>query len=46
MASAQNALLGARAKYRLRNDAIDYVMMANPIIKAVHNGKNSTPIER
>ncbi|KAM0254432.1 hypothetical protein ACHAQJ_006772 [Trichoderma viride] len=43
---AQNALLTARARYRLRNDAIEAVMMANPILKAVHNGTQASPIER
>ncbi|RFU79503.1 hypothetical protein TARUN_2710 [Trichoderma arundinaceum] len=44
--AAQNALLTARARYRLRNDAIEAVMMANPILKAVHNGTQASPIER
>lgn len=43
---AQDALLTARARYRLRNDAIESVMMANPILKAVHNGTQASPIER
>ncbi|KAK5990522.1 hypothetical protein PT974_08791 [Cladobotryum mycophilum] len=44
--AAQNALLEARAKYRLRNDAVEAVMMANPILKAVHNGTQASPVER
>ncbi|KAH0499214.1 hypothetical protein TgHK011_006420 [Trichoderma gracile] len=44
--AAQNALLTARARYRLRNDAIEAVMMANPILKAVHSGTQASPIER
>ncbi|EHK41035.1 hypothetical protein TRIATDRAFT_259072 [Trichoderma atroviride IMI 206040] len=43
---AQDALLTARARYRLRNDVIESVMMANPILKAVHNGTQASPIER
>ncbi|KAK1250232.1 hypothetical protein MKX08_010235 [Trichoderma sp. CBMAI-0020] len=46
MTEAQDALLTARARYRLRNDAIESVMMANPILKAVHNGTQASPIER
>ncbi|PHH72873.1 hypothetical protein CDD80_4197 [Ophiocordyceps camponoti-rufipedis] len=39
-------LLEARAKLKLRNDAIEAVMMANPILRAVHNGTDASPIER
>ncbi|ETS05778.1 hypothetical protein M419DRAFT_70459 [Trichoderma reesei RUT C-30] len=46
LTAAQNALLTARARYRLRNDAIEAVMMANPILKAVHSGTQASPIER
>ncbi|EHK16857.1 uncharacterized protein TRIVIDRAFT_195718 [Trichoderma virens Gv29-8] len=44
--AAQSALLTARARYRLRNDAIEAVMVANPILKAVHSGTQASPIER
>ena len=43
---AQSDLLEARAKYVLRNNVVEAVMMANPILKAVHNGTNTSPIER
>ncbi|CAM1506682.1 Fc.00g063230.m01.CDS01 [Cosmosporella sp. VM-42] len=43
---AQSDLLEARAKYVLRNNVVDAVMMANPILKAVHNGINASPVER
>ncbi|KAF5006283.1 hypothetical protein FDECE_7329 [Fusarium decemcellulare] len=33
---AQSELLESRAKYVLRNDVVDAVVMANPILKAVH----------
>lgn len=46
MRDAQNGLLEARARYRLRNDVVDAVMMANPILKAVHSGTEASPIER
>ncbi|KAJ6787980.1 hypothetical protein PWT90_08693 [Aphanocladium album] len=45
-AAAQNALLQARSKYKLRNDAVELVMMANPVLKAVHGGTSASPIER
>ncbi|PNP53984.1 hypothetical protein THARTR1_05671 [Trichoderma harzianum] len=44
--AGKNALLTARARYRLRNDAIEAVMVANPILKAVHSGTQASPIER
>lgn len=39
-------VLEARAKLKLRNDAIEAVMMANPILRAVHSGADASPIER
>lgn len=46
LTAAQNALLTARARYRLRNDAIEAVMVTDPILKAVHSGTQASPIER
>ncbi|KAJ3526751.1 hypothetical protein NM208_g11035 [Fusarium decemcellulare] len=43
---AQSELLESRAKYVLRNDVVDAVVMANPILKAVHSGTETAPIER
>lgn len=43
---AQSDLLEARAKYVLRNNVVEAVMIANPILKAVHNGTDASPIER
>lgn len=43
---AQSDLLKARAKYVLRNNVIDSVMIANPTLKAVHNGTDASPVER
>ncbi|KAJ4326489.1 hypothetical protein N0V84_003119 [Fusarium piperis] len=43
---AQLELLESRAKYILRNEVIDAVVMANPILKAVHGGTEATPVER
>ena len=42
----QSALLEARSKYKLRGTVVEAVMMANPILKAVHNGVDASPIER
>ncbi|KND95281.1 hypothetical protein TOPH_00235 [Tolypocladium ophioglossoides CBS 100239] len=42
----QKDLLDARARFRLRHDAVEAVMMANPILKAVHNGTDASPVER
>jgi hypothetical protein len=39
-------LLESRAKYVLRNEVIDAVVMANPILKAVHGGTEAAPVER
>ncbi|GJN68539.1 hypothetical protein PLICBS_002582 [Purpureocillium lilacinum] len=39
-------LLDARAMFKLRQDAVDTVMIANPVLKAVHNGTDATPVER
>lgn len=46
LVAAQEALLQARSKYKLRNDAVELIMMANPVLKAVHGGTNASPIER
>ncbi|KAI1360919.1 centromere protein H (CENP-H)-domain-containing protein [Xylaria arbuscula] len=43
---AQQELLEARAKYMLRNEVVASVVSANPILQAVHNGTNASPIER
>ncbi|KAI0125491.1 centromere protein H (CENP-H)-domain-containing protein [Xylariales sp. AK1849] len=43
---AQNALLESRARYVLRTDVVESVMIANPILQAVHSGTNASPIER
>ncbi|KAH7162909.1 centromere protein H (CENP-H)-domain-containing protein [Dactylonectria estremocensis] len=43
---AQADLLESRAKYVLRTDVIEGVMMVNPILKAVHNGTESSSVDR
>ncbi|KAM0564443.1 hypothetical protein ACHAPJ_000656 [Fusarium lateritium] len=44
--NAQSELLESRAKYVLRNDVVEAVVTANPILKAVHSGTEATPVER
>ncbi|KAI0815519.1 centromere protein H (CENP-H)-domain-containing protein [Xylaria sp. FL0064] len=43
---AQQELLESRAKYILRNEVVASVVSVNPILQAVHNGTNASPIER
>ncbi|KAI1352219.1 centromere protein H (CENP-H)-domain-containing protein [Xylaria sp. FL0043] len=43
---AQQELLESRAKYLLRNEVVASVVSVNPILQAVHNGTNASPIER
>ncbi|KAK9416922.1 putative Centromere protein H (CENP-H)-domain-containing protein [Seiridium unicorne] len=44
--TAQNDLLQARARYVLRNEVTESVVMANPVLQAVHGGINASPVER
>ncbi|RYP89220.1 hypothetical protein DL770_004518 [Monosporascus sp. CRB-9-2] len=44
--AAQKELLDSRARYVLRNETVESVVMANPIMQAVHSGANASPIER
>ncbi|KAH8204225.1 hypothetical protein TruAng_001645 [Truncatella angustata] len=44
--SAQNDLLESRAKYVLRNEVVESIVMANPVLQAIHGGENASPIER
>ncbi|ATY61093.1 Centromere Cenp-H [Cordyceps militaris] len=46
LVAAQEALLQARSRYKLRNDAVELVVIANPVLKAVHGGTNASPIDR
>jgi hypothetical protein len=43
---AQNELLKATARYQLRTNIIENVLVVNPILKAVHAGSNATTIEQ
>lgn len=42
----QQALLEAKARYALKKSIAESIMVANPILKAVHAGSNASPIER
>lgn len=44
--AARRELLHSRARYVLRNDVVESVIMANPVMQAVHNGTRASPIER
>ncbi|KAI2463285.1 centromere protein H (CENP-H)-domain-containing protein [Annulohypoxylon bovei var. microspora] len=44
--AAQKALLDSRSRYVLRNQVVESVVVANPILQAVHNGTKASPIER
>ncbi|KAM3464728.1 hypothetical protein MY5147_000637 [Beauveria neobassiana] len=46
LAAAQEALLQARSRYKLRNDAVELIMMASPVLNAVHGGTNASLIDR
>ncbi|KAI6783733.1 uncharacterized protein J7T54_001609 [Emericellopsis cladophorae] len=45
-ATARNELSDTRARYVLRNQIVDSVLSTNPILKAVHNGTEASPVER
>lgn len=44
--TARKELLDARAIYQLRNQVIERVVSADPILKAVHNSTEASPVER
>ncbi|KAF4124101.1 Centromere protein H (CENP-H) [Geosmithia morbida] len=46
VSAARNQLIETRARYLLRNQVVDSVLSANPILKAVHNGVDASPVER
>jgi len=43
--AAEKDCLEARAAYLLRNSIVENVLVADPILKAVHSGINATPAE-
>lgn len=46
IAAAQEELLKAKAAYQVRNNVIQSVLIANPILKAVHGGKSASIAEQ
>ncbi|TVY55766.1 hypothetical protein LCER1_G004826 [Lachnellula cervina] len=42
----QQELLKAKAAYQVRNNIIEGVLVANPILKAAHAGNNASPAEQ
>ncbi|OTA56498.1 hypothetical protein K449DRAFT_408455 [Hypoxylon sp. EC38] len=44
--AAQKALLDSRSRYVLRDQVVQSVISANPILQAVHNGTKASPVER
>ncbi|KAI1816470.1 centromere protein H (CENP-H)-domain-containing protein [Poronia punctata] len=44
--TAKNELLDSFAKYILRNEVASNVISTNPILQAVHNGTQASPVER
>ncbi|KAF4632553.1 hypothetical protein G7Y89_g5583 [Cudoniella acicularis] len=44
--TAQQDLLKAKAAYQLRANVIENVLIANPILKAVHSGNNASAAEQ
>lgn len=43
---SQEEALQARSLYSLNKDIVDNVLMAAPILKSIHNGTDSSPIEK
>ena len=44
--AAERECLDARAAYMLRQSVVEDVLIADPILKAVHSGANASPTER
>lgn len=44
--TAQQELLKAKALYQVRNSIVENVLVANPMLKAVHAGDNATVVEQ
>jgi hypothetical protein len=43
---AQEELLKAKARYQVRNNIIESVLIAKPVLNAVHAGGNASIIEQ
>ncbi|KAJ2894214.1 hypothetical protein MKZ38_007830 [Zalerion maritima] len=46
LSKARDESMTARATYEVHRSVVDAVLVANPILKAVHAGDNASPIER
>ena len=46
MQKAQEGLLEARAAYTVKSNVVSNVLVATPILKAVHAGSNASIIEQ
>jgi len=46
LTAARQELLKAKATYQVKNNVIESVLIANPILKAIHGGKNATIAEQ
>ncbi|TVY65618.1 hypothetical protein LSUE1_G008543 [Lachnellula suecica] len=46
IASAQQELLKAKAAYQVRSNIVEGVLVANPVLKAVHGGENASVVEQ
>lgn len=46
IASAQQDILKAKATYQIRNNIINSVLIAHPVMRAVHAGRNASVLEQ
>ncbi|KAN0117210.1 Centromere protein H (CENP-H) domain containing protein [Hyaloscypha variabilis] len=46
LTSARQEVLKAKATYQVKHNVIESVLIANPILKAIHGGKNATAAEQ
>lgn len=44
--NAQHEVLKAKAAYQVRSNIVEGVLVANPILKAVHGGNNTSVAEQ
>lgn len=46
LTAARQEVLKAKAAYQVKHNVIESVLITNPILKAVHGGKNATIAEQ
>ena len=44
--AAESDCLEARAAFLLRNSIVESILIADPVLKAIHSGAHATPAER